>query len=196
MKRDEMHRLISEGDKQSYDGRLERLEFLFSVENRDPFPAPALAIEYYEEARLCWYVGAFVATIIMTQLTFEELLRSHYRVVKGVSGKLNCSRSINEARFYDLINEAENEGWVSHEEAKSLHMLRKNLRNPYVHVKDIKIKSDKNKKMDIKATSFVTQYLKIAVPGVVKSDTENEAKEAIQLLVTLFPKMSRYYGGL
>ena len=186
--------LLLEGDEHSYNGRFERLRFLLSIEDQEPFPISALVYEYYEEARLCWYVGAFVATIVMVQLSFEELLRSHYRVVKGIGGKLSCGKKVDRARFYDLINEAHNDSLISEEEAKLLHNLRKNIRNPYVHVKDIKVNS--NGKQNLKRPNFFTQYLKIKAPEVIECDVENEAKEAIQLLVTLLPKISRLLWGI
>ncbi len=190
----EIRQLIHEGDERSYSGRLERLRFLLSIEDQNPFPAPALAVEYYEEARLCWYVGAFVATIVMAQLSFEELLRSHFRVAKGVDGKLNCGKKVDHASFSDLIDEAKNDKWISEEEAKLLHDLRKNVRNPYVHVKDIKVNDDGEP--NLKGPNFLIQYLKIKAPELVGSDVGSEAKEAIQLLVTLLPEISRRYGGL
>lgn len=187
----EIKQLICEGDKRSYNGRLDRLKWLITIEHQEAFPAPALAFEYYEEAILCWYVGAFVSTIIMVQLAFEELLRTQYRVAKGIGGKLSCGKKVDNAGFFNLINEAKKEGWISNYEAKSLNNLRKKIRNPFVHVNDTKIKN--NGKTDLKKPSFITQYLKIAAPNLIGSDVEEEAKEAIGLLVTLFPEISRRY---
>ncbi len=103
---DEIRKLIRDGDERSFNGRSERLGFLLSIETQDGFHPPALAIEYYEEARLCWYVGAFVATIVMVQLSFEELLKSHYRMAKGIGGKLDYGKKVGRATFCDLISEA------------------------------------------------------------------------------------------
>jgi len=189
-----LEQLIHDGDKRSYNGRLERLKFLLSIESQNEYPASALAHEYFEEARLCWYVGAFVATIVMVQLSFEELLRSHYRVAKGIGGKLRSGKEVNNAGFYELINEAENDGYISRQEAESLHGLRKNIRNPFVHVKDIEVNA--NGKQTFRKPNFFTQTLKIVAPEVLGSDVVDEAKGAIQLLVTLFPEISSRYGGL
>jgi len=193
-KESKITRLIQQGDERSYSGRKERLKILLSIEPQESFPVPALAYEYYEEARLCWYVGAFVATIVMTQLSFEELFRSHYRVAKGVNGKLNCGKRVEDAGFRELIEEAKNDGWISKEEAELLHNLRRNVRNPYVHVKDIKTKD--NGKIDTTVPNFFTQYLKIVAPEIVGSSVEKESREAISLLVTLFPVVSRRVGGI
>jgi hypothetical protein len=190
----EIERLMYEGNTQSHIGRLNRLKFLLSIEGPDEFPTPVLAGEYYEEARLCWYAGAYVATIVMVQLSFEELLRSHYRALKGIGGKLRINKKIDNARFYDLINEAENNKWVTKEEAKLLHSFRKNIRNPFVHAKDIKL--DKNGKTNLNEQNFFIQTIKIKAPEVLGSNVMNDAKESIQLLVTLFPKISNRYFGL
>lgn len=186
--------LMSEGEKRAYNGRLKRLKFLIGIESHKAFPAPALAVEYLEEARLCWYSGSFVATILMTQLSFEELLKSRYRVVKGVGGKLRSGRKVDNAGFSELINESKIDGWISSEEAESLHNLRENLRNPYVHVKDIRI--GKTQKADLTRPSFITQHLKMTAPELIGIDVESEAKEAIRLLGTLFPEISGRYAGL
>jgi hypothetical protein len=68
--KENIKKLMKEGDRRSNKGRLERFGFLMEKEKEPYFPAPALAVEYYEEARLCLYMGAFVATILMTQLAF------------------------------------------------------------------------------------------------------------------------------
>jgi len=193
-KESDIKRMIYEGDKRSLKGRSKRLSFLLSLEHQELFPAPALAYEYYEEARLCWVVGAFVATIVMTQLSFEELFRSHYRVAKGVSGKLNCGKKVDDARCYELIEEAKNDEWISRKEAKLLNNLRKNIRNPYVHVKDIKVNEDG--KQNVKEPNFFKNILKIQAPELIGSDIEEEAKETIYLLITLSPEISRRVGGI
>ncbi|HHT9132346.1 MAG TPA: hypothetical protein ACFYED_07650 [Candidatus Tripitaka californicus] len=191
-----VRQLIHESDERSCRGRSERLRFLLSKEDPNPFPTPALAYEYYEETRLCWYVGAFVATIVMAQLSFEELFRANYRAATGVDGKLNCGKKVNQASFSDLIKQAKNDKWISENEATSLHSLRKNVRNPYVHVKDAELRSGKQ---NLKSANFISQYLKIRAVQlkapflleIIEKDTEQEARESVQLLVTLFPEISR-----
>lgn len=54
MKEDEIRKLICEGDEKSYNGRSDRLKLLLSVEHADSYPAPALAIEFFEESRWSW----------------------------------------------------------------------------------------------------------------------------------------------
>lgn len=193
MEESEISRLIHEEQERSFSGRLERLRFLLSTQKQPPFPCPRLAYEYYEEARLCWYVGAFVATILMVQLAFEELLRSHYRVAKGVGGRLGSGKKVDDAGFSNLINQATNDMYISDREARSLHDLRKNLRNPWVHVKDVKL--NQNGTTNLKQPSATTQEIKITAPGLLGSDVETEAKEAIGLLITLFQEISARHAG-
>ena len=190
----EIEQLIDEANKRAHAGRVERLKALLSTQSQDAFPAPGLALEYYEEARLCWYAGAFVSTIIMTQLAFEELIRSHYRVAKGVDGSLDWGKKVNDAGFFDLINEAEKDGWILRSEAESLHTLRKSLRNPYVHTKDVNANECKEK--EVEKPNFLTQYLKIVASELTSDGVEDEAREAAQLLVILFPKIASRTGGL
>lgn len=190
----EIERLMDEANERAHAGCLKRLRVLLSTQSQDTFPAPGLALEYHEEARLCWYVGAFVSTIIMTQLAFEELLMSHYRVANGVGASLDCGKKVDKAGFFDLINKAQRDGWISQGEAESLNTLRKSLRNPYVHVKDIK--GDERKEKEPVSPNFLTQYLKIVASELIDNDVEDEAKEAILLLVSLFPKISSRTGGL
>jgi len=64
LKDNEFKKLILENDRQIYVGKLKRLKFLLTQENCNVFPVPALAIEYYEEARFCWYVDAFVVFLL------------------------------------------------------------------------------------------------------------------------------------
>jgi hypothetical protein len=183
----EIEQLMAESSKRSHDGRLRRLRVLLSNQAQSAFPSPALALEYYEEARLCWYVGAFIAAIVMTQLAFEELLRGHYRVANGVGGTLSCGKKVDEAGFFDLINEAKKEEYISQDEATLLHALRQKLRNPYVHVKD----ADKVENDMVEKTNFLSLLWKVASGAV-----EDEARKAVILLVQLFPEISLRHGGL
>ena len=186
--------LMRQATRRSYAGRLARLSFLLPLCVQDGFPVPVLAYEYYEEARLCWYMGAFVATIIMAQLSFEELIRSHYRGSQGVGGVLKCGKSVDKAGFYDLVKEAENDKWLEKQDAQLLHNLRKNMRNAFVHAKDIEV--GQNGKPVIDRPNFFTQGLKVHAPTVLGTSVEDEAREAVRLLAVLFPKISSRFWGL
>jgi len=187
---EQLERLMQDADKRAHSGRLERLRFLLSEDDPDPAPVDALAYEYYEEARLCWYVGAFVSAIVMSQLALEEALRSYYRAAKGVGGRLNELVKVDEASFADLIRQAEADGWLCPNEADALTKIRKEFRNPYVHTRDTKANDQL-----VKPTAF-TQYLKIHAPQLLKSGAEDEARESIKILAGLFRSISRRAWGI
>src|SRR3990172_9870270 len=178
-KNSQIKKLIYKGDKHSFNGRLKRLNFLLSIKTYDQFSTSSLASEYFEEARLCWYTGAFVATILMIQIAFEELLRSFYRMANGVGGKLCDGTMVDGASFYQLVEQARRDRIVLNNEMKLLHNLRK-VRNPYVHTKDIKIGEGNWRQQ----SNFLTQELKIISPELIGADVEHEAKNAIRLLMT------------
>ena len=186
----ELLRMISDANDHAISGRLERLRFLMTNESNEPTPFSGLAHEYFEEARLCWYVGAFVATIVLTQLALEESLRSHFRVVCGVQGTLPNGKSVDQAGFADLINESYSSGLVSENEKDQLHKLRRDFRNPYVHPKDV----DKDHKST--RSDFFRQQLKIVAPDLTGESSITEAKQAIQILVNLLPRISRRMYGI
>ena len=69
-----LRKMINASNKVEFEGRFERLKFLTSVQDEGFMLTPALALAYYEEAKLCWYHGAFVATIIIYCFNFVTLL--------------------------------------------------------------------------------------------------------------------------
>ena len=99
---------------------------------------------------------------------------------------------VGDKAFYELIEEAREDRLISEHEEQELHHLRKNIRNPYVHVKDVKIEHNKQ---NLQKPDFFTQYLKIKAPEVIGTDVEDEARFAIKVLITIFPKISiRMWG--
>jgi len=126
-------------------------------------------------------MGAFVATILMVQLAFEEFLRSQYRTSRGVGGKVDSGIAVDKAGFADLIKQARSDDFLSDSEADELNDLREH-RNPYVHVKDTDNVRNKGR-------TFLDQLTKIAAPDFIGVSTEDEAKKAIQLLIRLFPTL-------
>jgi len=187
---DELEQLIVEANENARSGRLERLRFLFSEKDPDSLLGEALAYQYYQEARLSWYMGAFVATIVMSQLAFEELLRSHYRIAKGVGGNLDEHIKVDEAGFADLIRQSEADGWLHPAEAALLSRIRKDFRNPYVHPHDFDVANRLSK------PNFLRQLMKIVAGQLVGSRAEDEARESIRTLVTLFPTIARRFWGM
>ncbi|HET9057296.1 MAG TPA: hypothetical protein VFN30_10680 [Chitinophagaceae bacterium] len=186
----ELLQMIAEANDRALSGRLNRLRFLLSNEDDDVKPFSALAFEYYEEARLCWYVGAFVATIVMSQLALEETLRSYFRAANGVKGKLSSGKLVDSAGFADLINESLSLNIISKHEYKQLDKLRCKIRNPYVHPKDISLPKNESK------SDFFRQHTKITAPELIGESVEDEASEAISILSNLLPEISsRIFGS-
>jgi len=189
-KDEDLEELMRGTDERAHNGRLERLRFLLSKQDSHPAPVDALAHEYFEEARLCWYVGAFVATIVMSQLALEEMLRAHYRRWKGMDGKLNERLKVDEASFLNLISQAEADGWLSREEAAQLNKIRRDLRNPYVHPHDLKTSNV------FAEPNWLRQLIKITASQLAENGAEDEARQSINTLVELFPSISRRFWGM
>ena len=154
-------------------------------ETEEWVPAGALAWHYRWEAETCFKAGAHVATILMSQLAFEELLRAYCRSALGHGGKLSDGTPVFTSGFSDLIREAENGGLLSPNEAAELHELR-SLRNPYVHTRDKPSKPD----------DWSDQMLKIEAPELLGVGVEDEARRAIRLLRALWPTLARRQWGL
>jgi hypothetical protein len=155
---------------------------------------PALAYEYYQEARLCWYVGVFVATIVTCQMCLEEWFRSHYRVVGGVRGHLRLTGRgtkkqrrvrVDDARFAELVQEASADGILTPIEAEALDRMRVELRNRYMHVEDVKRQVAASDGRD-----FFTQHLRIVAPQLVGEGVQHQARQAIALTVRLISSLS------
>ena len=111
-------------------------------------------------------------------------------MAKGVGGNLNGSKKVNEAGFADLINQAKDDGWISSGVATALHKVRRDYRNPYVHPRDFDEGNDFSK------PNFLRQQIKITAPELLGGGAEDEARQTIMLLVTLFPKISRRFWGI
>ncbi len=188
MKEVELERLYREAQERAHPGRLERLQVMNAAEDADPAWVSHLASEYYEEARLCWIYGAFVATIVMSQLTLEELLRGYYRAAKGVGGILDNGKEVDSVGFKDLTEQARQDEIITPDEYVAFQRLRKDIRNPYVHPRDVSPR--KSKGDGIIRPDFVMQGIKISAPTLGIGDVKEEASEAITLLVSSFRKIS------
>ena len=182
----DVERLIEVSNEREHVGRVERLRMLISVPQLQEFPCSALALAYHEEARLCWCMGAYVATIVMSQLAFEELLRAHYR---AFTGDLDRRKKLDNASFATLIVTAQGDGWILEDEAVQLHNMRRNYRNAYVHPHDYTNWATQDKDSD--KPNFQKQTLKIYAPELMDQGVTDEAWESIRLLVSLLPKVSR-----
>jgi hypothetical protein len=176
---------IDEQHVRARSGKLDRFRVL--LHTPDLIPSPPLAYEYFEEARLCWLNGAFVATIVMVQLAFEELLRDRYRVVKGFGGKLNLRTTVDRAGFKELVRQAKCDSLVEPKEAAALLQLR-NVRNPYVHSKI-------PRKAYVSTLDYVFAHRHKFVPKRGRIKVEEEARKAIQLLLGLFSRLCYRWLG-
>lgn len=157
----------------------------------------SLAHSYFEEARVCWICGAYVSTILMTQLAFEEEMRSHYRLARGVNGRLNDCVGVDQASFFQLVQQAEIEGLISVAQAKALHRVRKILRNPYVHTKDSEKTGGEFRRQQgfERKSDFFAQTIKIRAPGFETGSVVGEAQEALKVLLRYFPRISSKLNG-
>jgi hypothetical protein len=169
-------------DARARGGKKKRLELLAEAPPTYEFPAPQLARRYYEESRLCFYSGAYVATIIMAQLAFEELLRTYYRAIEG-EGCLPDGTKVADCGFADLIIRARREKLASSRDTRRLEKLRM-MRNPYVHSRE------EGKKSDV-----TRQTLKLTFPEYVGVSTEDEARKAVTTLIDVFPRLSHKIWG-
>jgi hypothetical protein len=182
---DELISWVDQQHERARRGKLSRFRVL--LHTPDLIPSPPLAYEYFEEARLCWYNGVFVATVVMVQLAFEELLRDRYRVRGGYGAKLNSRTTVEKAGFKELVQQAKRDSVVTQKEATALLELR-NIRNLYVHTKVPK-----------KAYASVLDYV-FAYRHKFRSEkgrikVEEEARRAIELLLTLFAKLCYRWLG-
>ena len=195
---EEIHSMVEDANAREQSEREERLKFLISVQSEGEFPAPVLAREYYDEARLCWLYGAFVSTILMSQLAIEELLKNHFRVSKGVKGCLRDEKTVDDSYLFDLVEEAKEEGLIGKEEADDLDQIRKTYRNPYTHVKDVTSPRDAKGKKN-QSGNFFDQGLKIHNPDLSRellgTSVIDEAQHVITLLCNYFPVISSRLSG-
>jgi len=179
-------KMIKDKGESELEEKVERLRLLISNITDEYIPIPSLAFQYFEEARLCYYHGAFIATIFMVHLVFEELLRNHYRVIRGQKEKLISKNkelmNVDKASFLDLIDEAKEDNYITKEESKKLHRLRK-LRNRLQHTKDVP-----PYRINLKGSWFA-QDLRI------RTQIDKDAEWAINLLLTTFVSICKRWGG-
>ncbi len=115
-------------DRESFSERLAQLRFISKVVLRSKYVHfPVLAVQFFEEAKICLVNGAFIACITCCQLLCEEMLKSLYR------GRGDIKTV--ELNFHDLIDAALDDNFIEKEEAMRLHHIRE-VRNKLQHSKD------------------------------------------------------------
>ena len=190
-KDEELERMIKDGNDRAHAGRLERLRLLLSIESQESYPVNSLAWEYYQEARLCWYVGAFIATIVVSCIAIEELIRAKYRLIKGVGGRLDSGKKVDDVGLADLTQQATKDDLLTSKEARIIHKLRKEIRNPWVHPHDFDTQFVDSQKA-MRKPNWLTQDIKLKYSVLV----ENEARRAIEVASNVFPRISRRFWEL
>lgn len=163
---------------------------LIGAEKADWLVSPGpLAAMYYHEARLCWLSGSYVATIVMTQLAFEEILRKFFRRTSSGNRLHEGKTEIDDASFSQLIHQASHENWLTKSETKRLTKLRKELRNRYVHTKTTTSGDDQHARPEYIIYDTDAER-RIAAPSINGGSIVADALEAIELLESLFPEIS------
>jgi len=165
-------------DKETLNERAKHLSYLIDLYGKSEgyFLMPVIAHYYLEEAKSCYINGNFVASICMSQIALEELLKFRLHRKTGT--------------FKGLIDQARNKKVIAEKEAEKLHELR-NMRNPYAHVESPEIsfnwyppiESDKPIELD--------------EDGMFKEKiiVERHAQKALRILIK-FIKGTLKYGDL
>ena len=149
-----------------------------------------ISYEYFFEATRCWLDGQFIATIVMMQMAFEEGLRQVYRGFPSLDDE-KILQKINKISFFELIEVAKKDEYITKWEAARLHTLRE-MRNPFVHVK-----RNNREKWRASGTSEVSIMLKISElyqeeMGMIDESTlEKEAKKALKFARLYYRIFSR-----
>jgi hypothetical protein len=165
-----MREFLLEQDRLSLPYRLERLDFLvrhFGPERH--LLLIDMSAHYFEEARLCYLNGIFVACVLMVQCALEELLRGFFRL-KGDDALAAT------AGFNTLIEHSLCEGFICQDEAQEMDDIR-TARNPYVHPKGI-----------AHPTSL---FRRIETANFEKDESELMREDAQKALLCLFSLLQR-----
>jgi HEPN domain-containing protein len=124
---DRISEFLTEEDVVSRPFRVERMKFLLN-EWGEPrhllLPGGLIAAPAFEEARLCFLNGEFIACVLLSQVVLEHVLAGALKM----AGRDDLER----AGFEKLLREALSEGIISGEEFEAFDSLRER-RNPYVH---------------------------------------------------------------
>lgn len=121
--------------------------------------------------------------------------------------------TVDMATFQDLILQAEHDGLLMEIQGKELNRLRREYRNPYYHPQDLPPRdkpTDPKAPLDPTAPDYQEQWekrfnlkkafatpsylrllLKIYEPGILGSGVEDDAREAITILMQLYPVIGR-----
>lgn len=166
-----IRKALKKFDKETFDERYERIAFLDKLIGKSEYrPTPFFAAEYFEEAKSCFINGDFIVSIIMCQLVCEEMLKDPYRFTGEV-------KVVDSYGFADLIEKAQDDSFISADDACKLHKMRK-FRNLMEHTKDFS-----HKKYSLR---FISQHKLLL-------ESEKQAKESVKLMIKLMNQLSFLY---
>lgn len=128
---------IENDEALSRESRLERLRFLTDEFDEGYRLSPGIAVAYEEEAKLCFYHGAFISTIVLVQMAVEETIRATL-----YDAGMDWAREDRSIGFFRLIEEAYQRKLIRRDMRDSYHRLRSDIRNKYMHPKSWKVSLD------------------------------------------------------
>ena|SRR5579884_3592076 len=124
---DELITWLDRDDAESRPHRAQRLRLLmteYGPTERYLFFVGDISLQVFEEARLAYLNGLFIACVLLCQVCLEHMLAGLFRI----AGRDDLER----AGFATFLEAARNEGYISTEEFALFDHLRE-IRNPYTH---------------------------------------------------------------
>lgn len=125
---EELMAWIKDEEIQSRASRLRRLRFLTEEFDEGYRLSPGIALVYEEEAKLSFYHGAFISTIVLVQMAIEETIRATLH-----DAGLDWAREDKSIGFFKLTEEAFDRKLITRGMRDSFHRLRSDVRNKYMH---------------------------------------------------------------
>ena len=186
-------KIVKKANEMLFEGRVQRNDFLKSlnVKFEGMLTSGIIAQEYFFEAQRCWLEGLFFATIVMTQMTFEEGLKHSFRGYYDLRGDKKNLNFVNSCGFNQIIDLANKEKYITKKESEQLHKLRK-MRNPLVHVKrDKKNEGDFMDTSEYSIMRKISQIYQVEEGMILESDAEIEAKKAMKFSKLYYDIFSR-----
>jgi hypothetical protein len=165
-KTDRLEADLKRQDKYTFSHRLERLRFLNSIvpPNGMSMFGNIEPIFIFEEARLTYLNGAFIATILLCQAFIEHWLQSY------LSGRVETGE-IPET-LNDVLRQCRQEGFIHKYLIDKIDTLRK-VRNPFTHRKS-------------EGYPFLLSRRMFDKKMPPEDILEQDAKDALSIMHTLF----------
>ena len=161
--------LVAE-DEASREARLERLRWLvetFGEPRHLLFRGGPISYRAFEEARLCFLNGQFIATTLLSQVVLEHMLAALFHSAER--------DDLKGSGFKRLVDEAVKERIITSEEHAAFDRIRQR-RNPVVHYRD-----------PMNQESII--YRAIREDTTIRQVLEDDAKTALS---TIFNLLNRY----